>query len=157
MSDNQTVYEVIRDVGYMVQDMKSGDLLAVSVSNDDGHYFTWRSSAGYRCGKSETSRAIEEAYKVTRGFPDQRDAKIEHLESENIRLVDTKTTLTKQAMEQQHEITELKAALERLSRWLPFNEDGWKEGNHKSIAEWQQKEAKARIEYARKALEEDKG
>jgi hypothetical protein len=77
MSDNQYVFEIIRDVGYLIQDTKANETVWFYVTNDDGGFFTARSSKGMPCGLSETSRAIEKAYQVTRNCPDPRDKKIE--------------------------------------------------------------------------------
>ncbi len=45
---------------------------------------------------------------------------------------------------------DLQAVVDRLGRWLPFNTDSWKEGNHKSIVKWYTKEQRLRIAYAKK-------
>lgn len=86
MSDNQTVFEIIRDVGYLIQSIKARETVWIHVTNDDGHWHTARSSKRMPCGKSETSRAIALAYKVTRGKPDQRDAEIINLK-EALRII----------------------------------------------------------------------
>lgn len=80
MSDNQYVFEVIRDIGYAIQNMNHDKILAVTVVKDEGQYFSWRTSQGNPCGKGETARAIEKAYKVTRGYPDEREVRIKELE-----------------------------------------------------------------------------
>ena len=79
MSDNQYPFEVIRDVGYLIQDLKAQETVKIEVTNDDGRFFSASSSKGMPCGLSETSRAIEQAYKVTRNCPDPRDEQIKSL------------------------------------------------------------------------------
>lgn len=83
MSDNQYVFEIIRDIGYLIQDIEARETVWFHVTNDDGNFYTARSSKGMPCGLSETSRAIEEAYQVTRNVPDKRDAQIKQLKTEN--------------------------------------------------------------------------
>ena len=82
MSDNQYVFEIIRDVGYLIQQIKESETVWFNVKNDGNGFFTARSSVGMGCGYSETSRAIEKAYKVTRGRPDPRDIEIKELMAE---------------------------------------------------------------------------
>lgn len=82
MSDNQYVFEIIRDIGFLIQNIKPHETVWFHVTNDGGEFFTARSSAGMPCGCSETSRAIEHAYKVTRGCTDPRDIEITRLRSE---------------------------------------------------------------------------
>jgi hypothetical protein len=79
MSDNQFVFEIIRDVGYLIQDMQEGETVWFNVTRDSDAFHTARSSKGMPCGLSETSRAIKQAYKVTRNCPDERDTKITEL------------------------------------------------------------------------------
>lgn len=79
MSDNQTEYEIIRDIGYVVRDMKEHDTAFFYVTNDGNGFYTCRCSQWMPHGKSETAHAIEKAFKVTRGTPDPRDARIEQL------------------------------------------------------------------------------
>jgi hypothetical protein len=80
MSDNQYVFEIIRDVGYLIQQIEDNETLWLNVKNDGNGFYTARSSSGMPCGASETSRAIEEAYKVSRSCPDERDKKIDGLQ-----------------------------------------------------------------------------
>lgn len=84
MSDNQTVYEVIRDIGYAVKGMNHDKILAVSVVKDCERFYTLRTSSeeGALTGMSETAHAIKKAYTVTRNIPDPRDQKIKELEFE---------------------------------------------------------------------------
>lgn len=79
MSDNQYVFEIIRDVGYAIQRIKENETLWMNVKNDGNGFFTARGSDFISGGKSETSRAIEKAYRVTRGRPDPRDVAIKSL------------------------------------------------------------------------------
>jgi len=73
MSDNQYVFEIIRDVGYLIQDIKPHETLWLNVTKDNDTFYSYKSSEGHAYGLSETSRAIEQAYKVTRNQPDKRD------------------------------------------------------------------------------------
>ena len=79
MSDNQYVFEIIRDVGYAIQRIKENETLWLNVKNDGRGFFTARGTDHISGGLSETSRAIEKAYKVTRGVPDSRDVEINEL------------------------------------------------------------------------------
>lgn len=83
MSDSQNVFEIIRDIGYLIQDIKVNETVWFNVKRDGYTFFTARSSNCIPQGLSETSRAIKEAYKVTRNVPDKRDVRIEELEAEN--------------------------------------------------------------------------
>ena len=88
MSDNQYVFEIIRDVGYAIQRIKENETLWLNVRNDGKGFFTARGTDCISGGLSETSRAIEKAYKVTRGIPDPRDARVKELEAQLRFLVD---------------------------------------------------------------------
>ena len=79
MSDNQYVFEIIRDVGYIIQSLDIKETVWFNVTKDDCDFHTMRSSKYAYTGLSETSRAIEQAYKVTRGYPDKRDIEIAYL------------------------------------------------------------------------------
>ena len=79
MSDNQYIFEVIRDIGYAIMRMDHDKILAISVIKDTDTYYTFRTSNGQNNGLSETSQAIEKAFKVTRGSPDPRDVTIKRL------------------------------------------------------------------------------
>jgi len=92
MSDNQTVYEVIRDIGYAIFGMKHDKILAITVIKDTEAFFSWRTSQGHPGGLSETAHAIELAYKVSRGMPDARDVRISKLEAAIVKYQFTKTT-----------------------------------------------------------------
>lgn len=81
MSDNQYAHEIIRDVGYLVKGLSTHETVWLNVKNDGKGFFTARSSKGMPCGSSETSRAIEKAFNVSRGNPDPRDLRIKQLES----------------------------------------------------------------------------
>jgi len=91
MSDNQYVFEIIRDVGYVIQDIKENDTVWFNVKNDGNNFFTARCSGVMPCGLSETSRAIEKAYKVTRNRPDSRDIENALLKKAFIDIRDYKT------------------------------------------------------------------
>jgi len=80
MSDNQYVFEIIRDIGYAIQRIKENETLWLNVRNDGKGFFTARGSDYISGGLSETSRAIEIAYKVTRNVVDPRDIRIKLLE-----------------------------------------------------------------------------
>ncbi|MBL4891478.1 MAG: hypothetical protein JKX91_06585 [Rhizobiaceae bacterium] len=80
MSDNQYIFEVIRDIGYAIMRMDHDKILAISVIKDTDTFYTFRTSNGQNNGLSETSQAIEKAFKVTRGSPDPRDTRIKKLE-----------------------------------------------------------------------------
>ncbi len=82
MSDNQTMFEVVRDIGYAIMRMKHDKILAISVVKDTDTFYTWRASNGNNFGMSETAHAIEKAFKVSRGSPDPRDLRIKELESQ---------------------------------------------------------------------------
>ncbi len=79
MSDNQYVFEIIRDVGYAIQRIEENETLWMNVKNDGNGFFTARGSDFISGGLSETSRAIEKAYEVNRGRSDTRDKAIESL------------------------------------------------------------------------------
>ena len=81
MSDNQLVHEIIRDVGYAIKFLNTGESGWFIVKNDGNDFYTARASVRIPCGKSETSRAIQKAYEVTRGKPDPRDTEINKLTS----------------------------------------------------------------------------
>lgn len=90
MSDNQTTFEIIRDIGFIIQNIEAHETVWFHVTNDDGKFFTARSSKGMPCGLSETSRAIEQAYEVTRNRPDTRDCRIKLLEGSLRELIELK-------------------------------------------------------------------
>lgn len=46
MSDNQYVFEIIRDIGYIIQDIKPKETVWFHVTSDDGRFYTARSSKG---------------------------------------------------------------------------------------------------------------
>ena len=94
MSDNQYVFEVIRDVGYLIQDIEENDTLWLNVTRDSETFFSANSSKGMPYGLSETSRAIEKAYKVTRCHPDVRDEKIKTLSKEYDEAIDLLMEIT---------------------------------------------------------------
>ena len=79
MSDNQHVFEIIRDIGFLIQDLKPKETVWFSVSKDDEIFYTARGSKRIPCGLSETSQAIKKAYEVTRNMPDKRDVQIMEL------------------------------------------------------------------------------
>jgi hypothetical protein len=79
MSDNQYVFEIIRDVGYAIQNIKPHETVWFHVTNDGEKFFTARCSSIMPHGLSETSRAIEKAYQVTRGHPDPREVQYNEL------------------------------------------------------------------------------
>ena len=88
MSDNQYPFEIIRDVGYVIQRIEENETVWFHVKNDGQGFYTARCSAMMPSGKSETSRAIEQAFKVTRGYPDPRDKQIQELHSKISELED---------------------------------------------------------------------
>lgn len=92
MITNQLVFEVVRDFGHMLQNLKVGETVWLNVKRDCDVYFSFDASRFIPLGKSETSNAIEKAFKVTRGEPDARDLKIERLKKQ----VDVLTKLLEQ-------------------------------------------------------------
>ena len=63
--------------------MEVHDTVWFNVTKDTENFHTARASKSMPCGLSETSRAIREAYKVTRDQPDPRDEEIKPLKAEN--------------------------------------------------------------------------
>lgn len=128
MSDNQTVYEVIRDIGYAVKGMNHDKILAVSVVKDCERFYTLRTSSekGVLTGMSETAHAIKKAYTVTRNKPDPRDQKIKELEYELGQtkiILDHKATLLasceKALEDRDSQITTLCAEIRKLQETKP--------------------------------------
>jgi len=91
MSMNQTLYEVIRDIGYAIMRMEHDKILAISVIKDTETFYSFRTSNGQGNGLGETSRAIEKAFQVTRGKPDPRDTLIKNLQEQIGEAVDIMT------------------------------------------------------------------
>ena len=90
MSDNQHVFEIIRDIGYAIQHTEVNHVVWFNVKRDSEIFYTARCSEQMQTGLSETSRAIKLAYDVTRGMPDKRDILINELQ-EKIKLLETQT------------------------------------------------------------------
>ena len=64
MQRNQTDFEVVRDIATLLQNMKSGQTIAIAVTRHDSRvFFDWCSSEGTPCGLSETAYNMRMAYK----------------------------------------------------------------------------------------------
>jgi hypothetical protein len=76
------MFEIIRDIGYIIQTIEEKETIWFNVTKDNERFHSFRSSKYTFTGQSETSRAIEKAYEVTRGRPDKRDIRIKELEAQ---------------------------------------------------------------------------
>jgi len=69
MTVNQYTFEVVRDLATVIERLKPGESVAISVQRHaNGTMLNWESSQGEPCGWSETSTAMEKAYYAKNKF-----------------------------------------------------------------------------------------
>ena len=68
MNDNQTQFEIIRDLIPLIGSLKDGETIAIAVTKQNASsFYSCTTSKGMDCRSSELARALRETYEKFNG------------------------------------------------------------------------------------------